>query len=242
METSLRGSSRNRLLLLLLVGVTAAVLVVPFVLRNDDGAQQEPNAEPASAAAVSGPPIEVLDGMAVLDSQRADVDGDGRPDDVRLLQDPTSGRGDPAAGAVEVVLVGGERATAVVPFGYFDLREPLDINRDGQEQVLLTHTQGGDAAVLLAYAWQDGSLIALRGDPDAPLGLENNDSYRSVDVYVDDGRLFSWARRDPLDPRGSLVVNVDTWSWSVDGDRLVGTPAGRACVDLMSYDPPKACA
>ena len=94
---------RNRLVLLLLAAATASVLLVPLALRGDGAGTPMPLADPTPAEP-SNPPTEPVPDMVVMDRQQADVDGDGQPDEVRLLADPSHGEGEFPEGSVEVVL------------------------------------------------------------------------------------------------------------------------------------------
>ena len=243
---------RRGVVLLLAAAASAVAVGAPFVLGGG-GASPEPDptgpssvvsspSEPApseSAPSESAPPTASSD-LVVADRQRADVDGDGRPDEVRLMLD--SAQEEPAAGVVEVSLAAGGTVSAEVPLGYPRLLPAFDINGDGHDQVLLSHTAGGDSAQLLVYTWYDGGLVPARTDGDAPLALDLDGQGRVDHYYTDDRGLFSWRRLDPVDPSGGPRFRVEQWSWSVDGDRLVPTPAESGCVDVTSQDPPQRCA
>jgi hypothetical protein len=230
--------------LLLAAAASAAVIATPFLL--EDGSRTTPSPGPAGSpsAGVSEPaepePSEASETPAVpadaivVDRQRADVDGDGRPDKVRLLSHSTYPE-DPAEGSVEVTLASGGTGVAAVPFGYPGLKPAFDINGDGREQVLLSHTEGGDAAQLLVYTWHEGGLVLTQQEGKAPLGFEEGGTY-VAGYYTDDRGLISWESRDA----GGATFEVDEWSWAVDGERLVPTPAGTRCKDI-GQEPPRPC-
>src|SRR5512139_2143900 len=234
--------------LLLAAAATIAVVATPFVLEGGGDLSPEPGPAGPPSVGVSEPaepePTEPSDtptvptDAVVVGRQKADVDGDGRPDRVRLLlqgSDPEN----PSDGFVEVSLATGATGVAEVPFGYpGPLKPAFDINDDGREQVLLSHTEGGDAASLLVYTWQDGGLVLARRQGDAPLAVALDGQGAAAGYYTDDRGLTSWSR---LDPVGGSTYQVEEWSWSVDGDRLVSTPAGRGCVDVTTDDPPQPC-
>jgi hypothetical protein len=179
--------------------------------------------------------------MTTVDRQRADVDGDGRPDRVRLMSNSPNTQ-EPGDGVIEVSLASGETGVAEVPFGYQGpLLPPFDVGGDGREQVLLSHTQGGDSAQLFVFTWHEDGLVRLEAPRNAPLVLELDGEGKAAHYYTDGRGLFSWLRLDPLEPPGGPWFHVKEWLWSVDGDRLVPTPAGSACVDATSDAPPQPC-
>jgi hypothetical protein len=183
----------------------------------------------------------IPDGMIVVDHQRADLDGDGRVDQVRVAVNTRDY--DEKGGMVEATLAAGGTSTAPLPPGYTPrLLAPLDLNGDGQEQVLLSYTAGGDEAPLLVYTWYDGGLVRARHGGSAPLalGLDGEGTY--ADYYRDDGGvLVSWLRDYPVKPAGRPIFAVDQWSWAIDGAQLIATPIGKACVDVTSQQSPGPC-
>lgn len=238
---------RRGVVLLLAAAAVAAVAAAPFVLDGGGGASEPGPVAPPSVGVPepSEPepteaPTEPSD-VVVVERQRADVDGDGRPDRVRVLLHSLS-TDEPAEGSVAVSLAAGGTGVAAVPFGYApELLPAVDVNGDGREQVLLRHTEGGDSASLLVYTWHEGALVPARIVGHAPLMLELDGRGKVVDHYVDARGLFSWRRLDPVDPGGAPIFMVEQWSWSVEGDRLVPTPAGQGCVDVTASDPPQSC-
>ena len=240
----LGAPARAGVLLLAAAAATAAVVAAPFVLDGSDGRSPEHGPAGPPSGSVSEPtepePTEPSESPAVpadatvVDRQTADVDGDGRPDRVRLLSHSTYPE-DPAEGSVEVTLASGETSVAAVPFGYLGpLKPSLDVNGDGREQVLLSHTEGGDSAQLLVYTWHEDGLVLARQEGDAPLATvaDGVSGY-----YTDDRGLVSWSSRGPV---GGTTYEVEEWTWSVDGDRLVPTPAGTRCKDIGTQ-PPRPC-
>ena len=249
MPAAPRRHARSAGVLLLAAAATAAVVSAPFVLEGDGGVSPEPGpaeppsvgvSEPPESTAPSEPPTVPSD-MTVVDRQRADVDGDGRPDRVRLLSNSPNTQ-EPGDGVVQVSLASGATGVAEVPFGYQGpLLPAYDIDGDGREQVLLSHTQGGDSAQLFVFTWHEDGLVRLEAPRDVPLVLELDGEGKAAHYYTDDRGLFSWRRLDPLEPPGGPWFRVEQWSWSVDGDRLVPTPAGSGCIDVTSDDPPQRC-
>jgi hypothetical protein len=106
-----------------------------------------------------------------------------------------------AEGLVEVTLATGATGGAAVPPGYPPRLLPaFAINRDGRDQVLLSHTAGGDEAQLLVYTSLDDTLVRARVDGDAPLALGLDGEGKYADYYRDERGLISWLRGDRVDP------------------------------------------
>lgn len=230
-------------LLLLTAAATAAVVATPFVLEDGGGTTQSPGPAGPPSGAVSEPtepePAEPSEQPAVpadaivVGRQKADLDGDGRPDRVRLLLDSPS-PDEPGDGFVAVTLAAGGTSVAEMPFGYPGLKPAFDINGDGREQVLLSNTQGGDFSQVLVYTWHEDGLVLARQEGAAPLATEADGV---SGYYTDDRGLVSWLSRDEA---GGTTYEVQEWTWSVDGDRLVPTPAGIRCKDVGTQ-PPRPC-
>ena len=226
---------------LLAAAACAAAVAAPFALGGGGGESDiEPGGSPSVTPSQEPPePAVPATPGKIVDRQRADVDGDGRPDRVLLVVDDKVEA--QATGAVEIYLATGETGAAALPVAYPPtLLPPYDINGDGQEQLLLTQTAGGDESSLLVYSWYDGELVQLRPEGDAPLalGLDGEGAYTH---YYRDSGLYSWLRLDPVEPTGWPMFHVKRWSWAVDGDQLVPTQAGQACVDATSEEPPAPC-
>jgi len=241
--------ARRGALLLLAAAASTAAVVTPFVLLN--GGEGAPEPDPAGTPSVgeseptepqltepqptqpSDPPPEPGT-FVVVDEQQADVDGDGRPDQVRVLFHSRN-TDEPAKGSVEVTLAAGGTTTAAVPLAYApQLLAPVDLNGDGGEQLLLPYTEGGDAAPLAVYTWHDGALVRARQEDNAPLATEYYGAGPVAGYYVDERGLISWYRLgDPV--QNAPRFRVKQWSWSIDGDRLVPTSVEPGCLDLAGY-------
>jgi hypothetical protein len=242
-------SPRPRVVIALVAAAAAIVVTAPFVIGriNDGDASPTTNWHPTTAPEPTPPTVTQTSDAGqsdsvIADRQHADVDvdGDGQPDDVRLMLD--SRPDGLAVGLVEVTLATGATGSAPAPLGYPPrLLSAFDINRDGHEQVLLSHTAGGDEAQLLVYTWLDDTLVRARVDGHAPLALGLDGEGKYADYYTDDRGLISWLRGDRVDPNGP-VFHVSEWSGAVDGSSLVATPIGQACVDATAQRPPSPCA
>ncbi len=237
--------------ILLVAAASAAVIATPFILRagDDDSspgpthtpsvAVTEPTTEPSPTQPTQTETNPDLRDVTVAGRQRADVDGDGRPDQVKLVTGtlPNGGMG----GTIEVSLASGETGSAAAPPNYYlDLLPAFDINRDGRQQVLVS-ASGGDEAARIVFNWYDGGLVRAEIVGKAPLALGLDGQGRYADYYTDDRGLFSWLRQDAIDSAGGPIFNVKVWSWLVEGDRLVSSPAGHGCVDVTTEDIPQPC-
>lgn len=236
--------------LLLLAAAAATVAVgAPFVLTGDDvddpapppagTPTPAPTTEPTTGPNPTPSPSSGvgLDSLTEYDEQRADVDGDGRPDRVRLLLDDTA----EGVGVVEVRLAEGGTLVADIPIGYASqLEPPLDLNGDGREQVLLPFTQGGDFQQLLVYTWFENRLVLAEPEGRSGPGLGLDGSGRTDDYYVTAGGLSSWTRGDPVDGSTSRYT-APTRRWTVEGDRLVSSVGETLCVDITQEEPPGRC-
>jgi hypothetical protein len=254
---------RTSTVLLLAAAACAAVVATPFVIRAVDGSSPSPGPSGTPTAGVtepspsdptqsgptqSGPtssestesdPSTDVRGITLADPQRADVDGDGRPDDVRLMLGSTRDGLD--GGSVDVTLAAGGTSSTELPVGYLSdqLLPAYDINGDGHDQVLLK-LSGGDESSLLVYTWYDGSLVLAKTPRSAPLAVGSEDEHGLMYNYFFDDGLFSWLRQDPVDPAGA-TYHVKEWSWSVHGDQLVPTSVGQRCLDVTTQDAPQQC-
>jgi hypothetical protein len=238
--------ARRRTVIVLSAAAAAVVAIAaPFVIARLDGSNNgsvpvRPPVLPPPTNTAPTNADDPADGGRVVDRQQADVDGDGRPDDVRLLV--TSGHGGGTTGAVDVTLASGATASASWPTGYPPRLLPaFDINGDGHEQVLLSFTAGGDEAPMLVYTWLDDGLVRARIVGSAPLalGLDGEGTY--TDYYTDVRGLHSWLRGEPVQPGGWPMFHAQDWVWTLDGDQLTARPDGDLCIDATASDPPSSC-
>jgi hypothetical protein len=237
---------RARVVIALAAAAAAVAIAVPFAIARiggdhaDRGPVGPPPTQP-SATQTTEQPEQPTDAGDVIARQRADVDGDGRPDDVRVIV--TARRGGGSEGVVEVTLASGETGSASWPVGYPPRLLPaFSINRDDRWQVLLRHTAGGDEAQVLIYSWADGAgLVRARVASQAPLalGLDGQGTY--TDYYTDAFGLHSWLRGEPVKPGGWPMFHVQDWVWTLDGDQLTAKPDGDLCIDATAHDPPTSC-
>jgi hypothetical protein len=238
--------SRGAVVALSVAAVTVAI-AVPFAIARVGGDNHgsgptlpgpTTTAPTATQTTDTYVPPANLRNVKVVARQAADVDGDGRPDQVRLY----SGRlpHETFGGWVEVTLASGGSSRAAWPDGYTpDLVDPFSIGRDGLEQVLLSQS-GGDEAQLLVYTWLDHGLVGVTKASNAPLALGLGEG-KYADYYTDPDGLHSWLRGKPAHPPGWPVFHVRVWTWTLDGDQLTAQSDGSACVDVTSEDTPGGC-
>ncbi|HSS68152.1 MAG TPA: hypothetical protein VLK34_06335, partial [Nocardioidaceae bacterium] len=89
------------------VAITAPFVIARLASSHPDGGPIGPLPTPPSATQASEQPTDAGD---VIARQQADVDGDGRPDDVRVVV--TARRGGGSEGVVEVTLASGDTGSA----------------------------------------------------------------------------------------------------------------------------------
>lgn len=171
----------------------AAVVASPFLV---DGLRSGPHPVPAPATQVPSPSVTPRTdaaepaGRVVVRRQRADVDGDGQPDEVRLTyRVGGTTRLIPVRVAVTVAS-GGTTSDTVRLSEPPVLDPPRDIDGDGRE-VVVTRSETGDADTPQVFAYRQGRIQHLSTAYGAP-GL-----YNAVDAG---GRVirFWWDRQDRL--------------------------------------------
>lgn len=250
LEMPTRRRFAPTVVLLLAAAATTAVVAAPFVLDGATGPDVPgpagtpssgppqpagPSATPSRSDTPSNPPAQEPPGppdagrFRVVDTVRADLNGDGAADRVQLMvRRAVEGVAD---AKLEVVLVGEpSTSSSYLPGGWTSavLLPPVDLNGDGREQVLLTR-ESGDATELMVFGWDaDGGrpsvLWTTGGAP--PLAAGWDARYRRTGYYLDAEGLHSWRTVEPMDPVGSTRVDVEEWSWSVRYDLPVLVSTG----------------
>lgn len=218
--------------------VVAAAVVLPSVLGADDAARPAPPAgspsvEPTEPTEESTPEptVDPEVELVLAEALDADVDGDGRPDRVRVLVGPDADD-EPGPTTVEVRTAAGERGSVQLDPAYPPtVLPPAEIGGAPGQELLLRSSAGGDGAALVVLTWVDGALqrAVPAGRPGrVPLGLGLG-TYVEASTWVDEQGLGSWVVVDPASPPERREVR--TWRWSLDGTVLTATPAGTACAD-----------
>lgn len=211
--TPLRRRPRAPWVLGLAAAACAAAVAAPFVVGDDVSREPAPS-EPS----VPTDPTEVPEAAVVL---RADVDGDGERDAVRIVRE----EGD-AEYEVVVELASGD---TVVNTGRTEILPEVvagDLDRDGAADLVVRVSE--DRSVMPdVYTWLDREGLVRAPWPAEevagwmPTGRDNRWS-------VADGRLQSWERPGIGYPD---VARVPFWTWSLDADRrLVPGPMRTRCI------------
>jgi len=232
----------------------AAVVAAPLAvdaLRHTSAPEPGPAAPtlstvPSPSADASPTKAAAPEGKLHTRRGTADVDGDGQPDAVTMTY--RTGRGIPNIDVrVSVTLAAGGTSTATSEAAWGpSLQQPLDLNGDGRELVVL-RAEGGDSDVPQFFAYRQGRLQHLATAYDSP-PLTN-----SVDP---DGRVLRWwsdahgqvfSARSTQPPGQSNVVQVEVYRWTVKpapgGGPLLGATrlAGTQCFDLVNDATPHPC-
>ena len=173
----------------------AAVVASPFVV---DGLQPDPAPAPAPATQLPSPSTSPSPkatksaGRVVTRHQTADVDGDGRADQVRLTyRVGGKTRLIPARVSVELASGGTTSDTLHVSEPPM-LDEPRDINGDGR-RVIVTSAETGDAFIPQLFAFRQGRIQHLATAYQAPALVNSVDADGHVLRFWwdDQDRLFS---------------------------------------------------
>ena len=210
------------------VGVSVASTVdVPDPAR-DPGYVSTPSTSPTPTTSAPTPsPSEPS--LAEFDRARADVDGDGAADIIRVLvpeADADEGR-DVSLVSEHVVLQVELAAGTKAEVGFGESLAPTisgtpDLGGNRAAEVVLSFS-GGDSGWLKAFTF-DGDTV-VRADPatNSPADLvDDGGLYTAAGVVSSalvDGSLISWV------PTGdtSSPYQVRVWTWRLDETRLVAT-------------------
>ena len=232
----------------------AAVVAAPFAvdaLRHTSAPEPGPTAPTVSTApspSADASPTEAAAPKGTLHTVRgtADVDGDRRPDAVTMTY--RTGRGIPYIDVhLSVTLAAGGTSTATSQAAWGPtLEQPLDLNGDGRQTVVV-RAEGGDSDVPQFFAYRQGRLQHLATAYDSPpLTNSVNPDGRVLRWWSDtEGRVFSARSTQPLGQ--SNVVQVEVYRWTVKpapgGGPLLGATrlAGTQCFDLVNDETPHPC-
>ncbi|HEX6232426.1 MAG TPA: hypothetical protein VFZ63_04805 [Jiangellaceae bacterium] len=186
--------------------------------------------------------------LAEYDQARADVNGDGSADVIRILgaeADAADGQEETMASAdvrVDVELTGSRAEMVLV------LDETLvptivgtpDLDGDGAAELVLSFS-GGDAGWLKVFTWNGENVVKAEPDPDSLSDLIDNGGLYSQEgvassVLADDG-LISWV---PIGDE-SAPAEVRVWTWQLHGMLLVAAEAEQTQCFRPGQQYPRPC-
>lgn len=223
-----------------MAGVVAAGIGLASAVGFSGSADGPRVATPPSdtTATPGGPP------MADYDRARADVDGDGAVDTIRVR----IAKADAEAGKEVSVVSKHVRlrvdlaSGAMAELGFGRTLAPTiagtpDLDSDSASEIVLS-ASGGDAAWLRVYTW-DGKAVVRAAPADAPDRLvDDGGLYTAPGVAgsaLDGDRLISWVGTDDT----SAPYQVRVWTWRLEEKRLVATAADRLqCINPGDYPAP----
>lgn len=246
-------ANRRRVITLAAGGVAAVVAagvgVVSVVELPDQGRGPgyagSPSSPPTSAPSTPTPsasePV-----LAEYDRARADVDGDGAADLIRVqVPEADADEGQDVSMVSEDVRLQVELAAGgTVELEFGETLAPTiagtpDVDRNGTAEVVLSFS-GGDAGWLKVFTWDNDTVV--RADPatDSPADLvDDGGLYLAPEVASSalvDGGLISWVGTGDT----SAPYEVRVWTWQLDRTRLVATETERIqCINPGQY--PKPC-
>lgn len=204
-----------------------------------------PSTSPTSAPSTptsspSGPTL------AEYDRARADVDGDGAADIIRVQvpkADANQGQDVSMVSKdvrLQVELAAG--ATDEIRFGETlapTISGTPDLDGNGTAEVVLSFS-GGDAAWLKVFTWDGDTVVQAEPATGSPADLVDDGGIHSAPEVASsalvDGGLISWVGTGDT----SAPYEVRVWTWQLDGKRLVAAEAEQVqCVTPGQY--PKPC-
>jgi len=245
--TSWRGRGYG----LLAAAAGAAVVSAPFVLNRapEGGSNLAPAAPQSSTTTTHQPksspkpavqvPTKTMP-LRVYHRQQTDVDGEGTPDQVRLLA-RSDRQGDFSDVTLQVRLSsGGTVETKFQPSWLPGLLAPIDINGDGGSEIM-TRAEGGDSDQLSVFTFSGGRLVEAV-QPDNPLLMTGwTPDYHDVRYWFAGGNLFSYTGLQKEKPWLRPPLKVEVFSWTVQGTRLLATSLGIQCVNPRIGPEPHPC-
>ena len=173
---------------------------------------------------------------------RLDLDGDGVPEKVLFLAEPTEGF-DGRVRLETTLSTTGEEAYGIAELGTTigtNALDPIDADDDGDQELVLWYDDvdagPGGGGHPLVFDLRDGLLVqGVAEDPDllvrgqVPVpggGTEFYDMVRIHDYWIDGGRLLSsrsvnaYAAGNMTLMRPETIV-LDTWEWTLDEDGIL---------------------
>lgn len=204
--------------------VTASLLDLPDP-AGDHRYASTPSTSPTSIPSTPTPPPREP-ASTEYDQARADVNGDGAADTVRVLVAETDA-GEDLDVSIDVRLQVELAAGATVELGLGDTLIPTiagtpALDGNGADQVVLSFS-GGDAGWLKVFTLDGDTLVQAEPAPGSVGDLVYDGGLYSEEgvagsVLVD-GHLISWVPTGDESP----PFQVRAWTWQLDGTLLVAT-------------------
>ncbi len=213
--------------------------------QSSTGSPSQPSSRPASPTQ-STPPSETpsvtptatktpVNGFAVVGTEQVDVDGDGQPDQVTLLDNTDETGSCPCTQKLRVTFAsGGTSALSWSPVGPSMLLPAVDLDGDGDSE-LVVGLKGAEYYEMRVYDADNGQLTQLTSlDSDGtPLSLgiwaATTESWSTA--YTTDGGLadYQLKRADPGAPPFPVKVRL----WTMTGLTLTRSDTiEKGCYDI----------
>lgn len=245
----------------LLATAAAVLLVLGVVLQGTGGRPRSDDVAPRPDRPRVELPADVGRDWKVADLStpaRLDLDGDGTPERVEFLAEPTKDFDGRIRLQTTLSTTGGE-AYGIAELGTTigtTALQPIDADSDGDQELVLWYddvTAVGGGGYPLVFDLREGLLVQavaedpgllVRGDVPVPgAGTEHYEMVRIHDYWIDGGRLLSsrsvnaYAAGNMTLLRPETIV-VDTWEWTLGEDGvLTASDAGCLRVGLESQTP-----
>jgi len=226
----------------------AAALAAPFVLGEGRGgeAPHVPATSQSPSQVPPEPPAPPAD-WPVIDSWRSlDVDGDGAKDQL-VTQNESGEEISLEEWRVQVRFATGSFATYPVGRHFsVNLVEPVDVDGDGADEILLYNGEEKHELMVLRYDGV-GGVTGLRIPDEPGLTSAPDETFRTRGWWVEDGGLFSYRTVEGGFVPGTSNASpppyeVDIWRWDIGpDDRLVPVALPSGCLDPTEGRAPSTC-
>lgn len=228
----------------LLATAAAVLLVLGVVLQGTGGRPRSDDVAPRPDRPRIELPADIGRDWKVADLStpaRLDLDGDGTPERVEFLAEPTSDFDGRIRLQTTLSTTGGE-AYGIAELGTTigtTALQPIDADSDGDQELVLWYddvTAVGGGGYPLVLDLREGLLVQavaqdpgllVRGDVPVPgAGTEHYEMVRIHDYWIDGGRLLSsrsvnaYAAGNMTLLRPETIV-VDTWEWALGEDGVL---------------------
>ncbi|MET0525471.1 MAG: hypothetical protein ABWZ91_11755 [Nocardioides sp.] len=208
-------------------------LVVAAVLLALSGCRAEPEPVAArSSAARPAAPASENEHWAIHDRARADIDGDGTKEELRIRAPRRFARPYP----VQVVVQHADGSTSVTPLPHQPFATfwiPADVGGESGQEVFVLRE--APERLFTVLTWRAGRLVPLSTPPGRPVS-DDFDGRHVRAFWAEDGTLWGYRSIDRVSFHWDWVdvpatYAVRAWQWRAQGTRLRVLPQGRFCVD-----------